>query len=199
MNYLWLDLETTGLDPHVHGIIECAAILTDEQLVELDRFETFVRYDEHRWSIQAARMHVESGLIEAMSSEEYLKLPDDEVLDGKILAWMSRAVSWQEWADSELVLAGNSVHFDRGFIKVHLPSTEGCLSHRHFDVSVLRDLAPLWWPDLELPEQKKPHRAMPDIEQALNLARFFKEHIGPKGFWERVNEAVEHTVGEEAD
>lgn len=170
--YLWLDLETTGLNPQVHSILECAAILTTPILNDFKRIEVVVECKEAEWSLQAAHMHMKSGLVDptvgscpghAAWVREVQEL--DEVL-GRFVG---------EYRN--IVLAGNSVHFDRGFIRHHLPELDERLSYRHFDVSVLRNIAPIWWPDLQLPEQTKPHRAMADIEQALDLARFFKEHL----------------------
>ena len=114
-------------------------------------------------------MHLESGLLD---EAEGILLPHDFALDDNLVELLSGYS-----AETTTVLAGNSVHFDRGFIREHLIELDPLLSHRHFDVSVLRELTPLWWETLELPMQKKFHRAMPDVEQALELARFFKAKL----------------------
>ena len=183
--YLWLDLETTGLDPNVHSIIECAAILTTPELEEVGRVEAVVRIQQNTlWDIQAAQMHLMSGLVEANTvhpTKESRLAGAANVLDG----WLSFQLGVGDPGEAarrlrkeKVVLAGNSVHFDRKFLEAHCPRVCTRLSHRHFDISVLRELSPLWWPDLKLPVQAKPHRAMADIEQALDLARFFKNQLG---------------------
>jgi len=43
--YLWLDLETTGLDSGQCTILEVAASITDFELVVIDTFEAVVHHD----------------------------------------------------------------------------------------------------------------------------------------------------------
>jgi oligoribonuclease len=43
---LWVDLETTGLDPHTGVVLEVGARLTDQLLNEVSRFHTIIHHDE---------------------------------------------------------------------------------------------------------------------------------------------------------
>jgi oligoribonuclease len=166
--YLWLDLETTGLDPEVHYIIECAAIVTTPELKVLDHFEARISQPGATWSIEAAKMHLESGILDKTGHV----LPNSPALDDTLENLIADHAAHR----AVITLAGNSVHFDRGFLKRYCPRTDGILSHRHFDVSVVRDHVAPFIP-LKFPKQEKPHRAMEDIEQALDLARFFRKAL----------------------
>jgi oligoribonuclease (3'-5' exoribonuclease) len=62
--FIWLDLETTGLDPGSRQILAIGMVVTDEKLTELGRFERYVRPgDLQCWDPIAQKMHVESGVL----------------------------------------------------------------------------------------------------------------------------------------
>jgi len=75
-----------------------------------------------------------------------------------------------------LHLAGSSVHFDRTFLKQHMPNSYGALHYQQLDASSFK-IARDWWLGLELPPHDKAHRARADIENSLALARFFKDNL----------------------
>ena len=61
---------------------------------------------------------------------------------------------------------------------MHLPRTLKALHYRQLDVSSFKLAAEDWWPDLVLPEKEnKEHRAAADVENSLELARFFKKNL----------------------
>lgn len=71
--------------------------------------------------------------------------------------------------DRRVVIAGNSVGFDLGFLRVHMPTFAGRLSHRVFDVSAWSmGVRSMGMPRLE---KKEAHRAMKDVESAITQAR----------------------------
>ncbi len=84
-------------------------------------------------------------------------------------------------ADVKPVMAGNSIHFDRSFIRRHMPLLHERLHYRLVDVSTIKELARRWYPEAEKYAPKKSdskHRAMDDIlasieELRLYRARFF--------------------------
>ena len=170
--YLWLDLETTGLEESRCTVLEVAAIITDEQLVEIDRWRRVVNHDLKtlmmaQWPWE---QHSASGLLEEIKEAKAHMVHVDEALDRWVAGHDGQGAT-------PLHLAGSSIHFDRGFMKMHLPRTLKALHYRQFDVSSLLVVAGDWWPDLQLPEHNKAHRAAADIENSLELARFFKERL----------------------
>ena len=79
----------------------------------------------------------------------------------------------QDWPlekDRKVVLAGNSVDFDRGFLRKHMPEFAKRLSHRVSDASSYYRFCR----DLGMPRRPKPenaHRAAVDVRESLELQR----------------------------
>lgn len=167
----WIDLETTGLDPEKDVILEIAVVITDGDLNELDAWEGLMYHEDIRLTPKVARMHVDSGLLvrldRAHAEEEgmYTGTPTP-VID------MMRANQ-----SLGAPLGGSSPHFDRGFLRRHMPHLHDSLSHRHFDVSTLVQAAQTW--GLDLPDPEPAHRAMSDILRSIELARRFKGLVTP--------------------
>ncbi len=158
--YLWLDLETTGLNPVENGIVEIAAIITDEDFNELARYQA-VTHTRKEWTPFCLGLHAGNGLCADLAGLTAISLEDAEnQIHDRLIHPYGR-----------VTLAGKSVHFDRGFLHEHMPGLDKCLIHRHLDVSVLR----MMWPHHQIPEQTGTlHRAMPDNEHALEIARAYR-------------------------
>ncbi len=72
MRYVSIDIETTGLDPRWHSIIEFAAVLEDTEYAapfsELPIFHALlVPHTSTNWELQAMQMHAKSGLIDGLA------------------------------------------------------------------------------------------------------------------------------------
>lgn len=160
--YVWLDLETTGLDPVRDAILEVGIVVTDRNYNELAAYERAVANDS--WRLQAGKkvvdMHEKSGLAaEVDKSVTNLAVVEYEIKE--LLA---------PFADHTLVLSGNNVaSFDRQFLVNHLPRINKLFHHRHVDVSSLYE-------DYELAtgiDARKPntggHRALADARGSIEL------------------------------
>lgn len=160
MNFLLLDLETTGLDPGSCRVIEVAARLLAPGR-ELARYHSLVGSDlmEEYWEDGARDMHVTSGLAEeSRICEKTIEQVDDELADFI--------------GTSQVYLMGNSVHFDRSFIRCWMPVTMMRIHYRQLDVTSIR----LWWQlmtghDPLDWEKSRGHRAQDDLEATLDEAR----------------------------
>jgi oligoribonuclease (3'-5' exoribonuclease) len=194
---LWIDLETTGLRPEEDVILECAWRLTDfrypyEPIVDADGKQI-----QGHWLFSTIRdvrgtcdpyvqaMHDKSGLFaeiaaakEGASAREAWR-PNKGTM-GELNATLL-ALS-QDWPvgkgarDRMVRLAGNSVDFDRSFLRKHLPEFAARLSHRVFDASnVYSACRSLGMPQLPKPEEA--HRAEEDLLRSIQLARTCGEWI----------------------
>lgn len=153
---VWLDLETTGLDPRSDAILEIAIRLSDSSGLSLDAFSQVVEFDGRNLSNFILDMHTKNGLLAEASPPS---LSTTEV-ENYAIAWLGRP------APHSLTLAGSSVHFDLGFLAVHMPRLAAMFSHRLFDVSAIKlfcqrlGMSPL--------PKAEAHRAMADVEESYS-------------------------------
>ena len=163
MKYLFLDLETTGLDPADDRIVEAAFVLTNHGLNELAvGQEVACFYDWPDCHPTVIKMHGGNGLM-----VEAMLCPTD--VDGIDKAFDQILCAHHDVDGKEkLILAGNSVHFDRGFIKRYMPLLERRLHYRHLDVSAVLMACELAGHKIEKSEPVV-HRAMADVRQSVEL------------------------------
>lgn len=165
---LWLDLETSGLDPHTHQVLEVGALLLNDDFNQVDSFSQIVGDDVNEDVVvpYVLDMHSKNGLWDLVTASETTITEVDEML----LAFLKN----QGAEKNKVPLCGSSIHFDRGFMKVHLPKTEDWLSYRNIDISTLKELAKrLNYPKYEGP-QTKAHRCLDDIQHSLREFRHYQ-------------------------
>lgn len=141
-NFIFVDLETTGLDPRADLILAIGLIVTDNGFKELGRFETVIGRPEQtlgsRCSDYTQAMHKKSGLwgkvIESRVSPTTAEVSSRAFLQS-ILGPPSAEIKERP------PYAGNSVHFDKAFIEYAMPSLAGHFNYRCLDVSTLKVLA----------------------------------------------------------
>ena len=162
--FVFLDFETTGLDEQTCAPIEVAVVVTDEQLNELGSCESLIIPTPGCvWEAAALEMHQRSGL--AGEASRHGVAPDT------VEVWLTERLTEFREPDVSLHLAGNSIHFDRRFLKRYFPAAEALFHHRHLDVSSIRMLTEAaGHPPLT---GEKPHRAMADVRRSLEDARRF--------------------------
>lgn len=178
-HFLWLDLETTGLDPNKCRILEWAAVLAadgvDGDMSVVESFSDVVGFgcaDEGGdfSGLRAAQaemddfvtaMHERNGLIaECINSTATVADADQ---------FLSDLCEAQGWGPRQVVLAGSTVAFDQSFLRVHMPRLAGLLSHRCFDVSTLK-MADRAWANQPF-KKAEAHRALPDVLESLEHAK----------------------------
>lgn len=175
----WIDLETTGLDPSLETILEIAIVITDDALVEL----AHLRADTNEAKFRALsaldpyvqNMHMQNGLwCESLASQATLAEVDVRCA-AWLREWFGDAIAAPQSKDRPK-MAGSSVHFDRDFMRVHMPRTFALFSHRIYDVSSINEFAQR---AVHSVYEGRPrdagtvHRAMPDILHSINVGRHY--------------------------
>ncbi len=172
---VWLDMEMTGLDPERERIIEVATIITDGQLVEVATGPELVIHQPDE--ILAAMddwnksHHGASGLVDRVKASTV----SDADAEAQTIAFINQYVSVKD----RPVLAGNSIHQDRRFIRRYMPALEKRLHYRMVDVSTIKELARRWFPQViaKQPTKKETHRALDDIRESIDELRYYKQYL----------------------
>lgn len=180
---LFLDLETTGFDPRTDRVLEVAAILTDDKLVKIDEFTTVVRLDPatHRTFIDpvVVKMHTVNGLWNSCLADDAAPV---ETVDELLTQWINLhrdfSASPLTTTLDPIYLAGNSIHFDRAFMTVHMPKALGLLHYRQIDISSLNEFAKRCWPEVynRRPAPGHGHRALADADESWRTAIHYAKH-----------------------
>ena len=161
--FVVLDLETTGLSPKNDLILECALIIVDEQLNEIRRWSRLVRPEcAPVMSPYVCSMHTKNLLLADLSCEHVSTCRDlDRDLGRQFHVHTPRTI----------VLVGNSIHFDRGFLFEQCPAFYTLLSHQQVDVSSFNVCEKVWGSHTKGASE---HRAMGDCESSLAQLRAYK-------------------------
>jgi oligoribonuclease len=166
---LWVDLEMTGLDVDEHVIIEVAAEVTDWSFKTLASYEACIKHPDEvveRANPWAKEQHAKSGLTERCRTEGR---PEQEVVH-ELLGFIQA-----QFGNEPAVLAGNSIHNDRLFIKKWWPEVDQKLHYRMLDVSswklVLQGKYGVTF------DKNDNHRAFDDIQASIAELQFYIEWL----------------------
>lgn len=167
---LWMDLEMTGLDPVNDVILEVAAEITDLDFKTLGNYEAIVRQPSET-------------VVERMQKNIWWKdfpANRDELLrktaDGKPGEQVERELIElieEHFGAEPAVLAGNSIHNDRAFIKKWWPKLDLKLHYRMLDVSAWKVLMQGKYGVTF--EKREVHRAFDDIQASIAELQHYLE------------------------
>lgn len=170
---LWIDLEMTGLDPINDVLLEVAAEVTDFGLKTMGSFEARIRQN---------RETVVNRMQANIWWREFPENRDDflhKLDEGKTLAEVEQSlVAYVEefFGDEPAVLAGNSIHNDRNFIKQWMPALDLKLHYRMLDVSAWKVLMQGKF-GVEF-EKNNSHRAFDDIQASIAELQYYLDWFG---------------------
>lgn len=172
---LWLDLETTGLDPATQDIIQLGMIVTDHKLNELGRFEELVRctrphtdWEDAAWMMHGPHFSSSTGLARKVAQAPFLL--------GEV-GILAKSFLLKTVGDEKAVLAGNSVHFDRSFLQAkECKEILSFVGHRHLDVSTFKVLGEMYgW---SRPKGPAAHTALADLQMAIHSLKEVSAQFG---------------------
>lgn len=135
---LWLDLEMTGLDPDKDLILEVAAAVTDFDFETLASYESRVRGGARR--AVASRLRANAWWQDFPANRDDFLANLDSAKPPAVVEDELVGLVKQHFGDEPAVLAGNSIHCDRAFIRRWWPTLDRALHYRMLDVSAFKVL-----------------------------------------------------------
>jgi oligoribonuclease len=168
---LWIDLETTGIDPVHDHILEVAWRITNDSLIPWSVTKSHVaRPNKEAWTqLQQSPfvmdMHIDNGLLAEIDADHDLLLLED--IEDLILSDVTIV-------DETWMVAGSSPQFDLSFIRIHMPRLANKLSHRIYDTTTLKTLFRSVGHVDEIRNDGK-HRAAHDINNSLAYAWMYRD------------------------
>jgi oligoribonuclease len=162
---LWIDLEMTGLDPEIDRIIEVGVIITDFDFNELATYETVIKQDLDALTLDPWITDNLTNLLTQVPAGK-----DEQ----EVIAGLMKLID-ENFDEAPVILAGNSIHQDRRFIRQWWPELEARLHYRMLDVSSFK----IWMMGkhgtiFHKPEQ---HRALEDIRGSIQELRQYVDKI----------------------
>ena len=172
-NLVWLDMEMTCLDPVNDKIIEIAVIVTDPNLEILSEAPVFVIKQDNSllqnmdaWNTNT---HSKSGLIEKVKHSTTSEKDAEDQLINFLKPYVDKNKS---------PMCGNTICQDRRFMANYMPKLEAYFHYRNLDVSVFKELAKRWRPELIGKFKKSAkHEALADIKESIEELKFYREHF----------------------
>lgn len=172
-NLIWLDMEMSGLLPDSDRILELAAVVTDAELNVLGESPVLVIHQNEAvldgmdaWN---KGTHHRSGLIEKVKAS---KLNESEATV-QMIAFLKEFVP-----SGKSPMCGNSICQDRRFMARYMPELESYFHYRNLDVSVFKELARRWKPEIYSGFKKaSKHEALADIYESIEELKYYREHF----------------------
>ncbi|MDQ5972088.1 MAG: oligoribonuclease [Patescibacteria group bacterium] len=167
-DFLWFDLEFSGLSLQNDVIIEVGAIATQGLFDEQFEYHSFVQHEPNN----LRRLMLNNPWWRAQSTsyrEDMIERSHQEGID-LVAIDANLATLVREHCATPVHLAGNSIHNDRKWVERYMPQTEGVLHYRMLDVSSLKLVAN----QLGIAEYRKSneHRSLADIQESISEFRY---------------------------
>lgn len=169
---VWIDLEMSGLDYNKEVILEIATMITDNDLnIVATGPNLVIKQPDHildrmdPWCIQ---QHNRTGLTQ-------------RVRDSKITIHQAQTETLKFLSKyctkGSAPLCGNTVWFDKIFLKKEMPQLVEFLHYRVVDVTAFKIMLSRWTGKDIMFQKNNNHRALDDIKESIAELKFYKSHF----------------------
>lgn len=173
---LWVDLEMTGLDPAQDPILEVAAEVTDFEFNTLANYEAIVKQDKQTVIDRMQKNVWWKDFPE--NRDEFVRKMDSGKPSEQVEKELIELIE-QQFGDEPAVLAGNSIHNDRNFIRTQWPQLDLKLHYRMLDVSAWKVFMQGRY-GVKF-EKREVHRAFDDIQASIAELQNYLEWFQDQG------------------
>lgn len=175
--YVFVDLETTGLDEIVGDVLEVGILVADNNFNVIANFDEVVYYPPNQIADLDDRvidMHTKNGLWDKCAhSSNSLRGVQEHAL-----GFLSACSIDLKLEPKSIELAGSTISFDRAWMKRHTPKLESWFHYRNIDVSSLKVLIKKYGlTDFE-GEKKEAHRALDDCYDTMRELQYYVHYLG---------------------
>ena len=172
-NFVWVDMEMSGLNPDSDRVIEIAVVVTDAELDVIAEGPVLALHQQESillgmdsWNTAT---HGRSGLTERVR----VSTLDEEAATDQLLAFLAPLVP-----RGKSPMCGNTICQDRRFMARWMPRLEAFFHYRNVDVSTLKELARRWQPEVHRSfEKKSRHEALADIYESIDELKHYRAHF----------------------
>lgn len=172
-NLIWLDMEMSGLLPDSDRILELAVVVTDAELNVLGESPVLVIHQSDAvlegmdaWN---KGTHGRSGLIDKVKASTL----DEQAASAQMITFLKTLAP-----AGKSPMCGNSICQDRRFMARYMPELESYFHYRNLDVSVFKELARRWKPEIYAGFKKaSKHEALADIYESIDELKYYREHF----------------------
>lgn len=180
MNFIWCDIETTGLDAKRDAILALGLVITDARFNEVARAEWVgnagaLALDHMNDFVRV--MHTKSGLLDRVQASPLtLRGIEDRAcafLDANLGAPAEKITERPP-------MAGNSVSFDREFIRDAMPDLITRFNYRLLDVSTLKVLAIATVSEAQAWNDSRPeapHTPLADLDGSIAELQHWRQEL----------------------
>lgn len=167
--YVWVDLETTGLNTESSTILEVASIITAEDYEPIDEYQAVIKpAGTVAYEPEALGFHKKSGLVDELHDGIPLYVAEQQ-----LLAFVKK----YEPTKRRAYLAGSSVHFDKRFMDMYMPSVTAHLCSRLLDVNAFALIARnKYGKDIQY-KAARPHRALQDLHRSIAELKYYCQNL----------------------
>lgn len=176
----FVDLETSGLEPRMHDILEIGILVVDQDLQEVASWSRVIKHDLEKvlFDPEAYDMHRKNGLLDAVPRGVKMEVAVAECRH----FLLEHGIHTKNRDGSRMykaAMCGSSVHFDRAYLAVYAPEVESLFSHRNIDVSSISGICRVWNPrfffdGLTAPDFPTTHRTLDDCRRSVAILSKFR-------------------------
>lgn len=172
-NLIWIDMEMSGLNVEEDKILEVAVIVTDPDLKVIAEGPVLVVHQEDnildKMDAWNTATHNKTGLVDKVKQSKL----NESMVENQVIDFLKKYVN-----KNTSPMCGNSICQDRRFMAKHMPNLENFFHYRNLDVSVFKELAKRWKPELiEGFKKAGKHEALADIMESIEELKYYREHF----------------------